>query len=117
MNLESFRNFCLSRKGATEDFPFDENTIVFKVMGKMFALTDVNDFSSINLKVDPEMGIELRERYSSVQEGYHMNKKHWITVLMDGELPDRLVLQWVDNSYNLVVSGLTKSQKSALDIM
>ena len=117
MNLESFRNFCLSRKGATEDFPFDENTLVFKVMGKMFALTNVNDFSSINLKVDPEMGIELRERYSSVQEGYHMNKKHWITVLMDGELPDRLVLQWVDNSYNLVVSGLTKSQKSALDIM
>lgn len=117
MNLESFRNFCLSRKGATEDFPFDENTIVFKVMGKMFALTDVNDFSSINLKVDPQMGIELRERYSSVQEGYHMNKKHWITVLMDGELPDRLVLQWVDNSYNLVVSGLTKSQKSALDVM
>ena len=117
MNLESFRNFCLSRIGATEDFPFDENTIVFKVMGKMFALTDVNDFSSINLKVDPEMGIELRERYSSVQEGYHMNKKHWITVLMDGELPDRLVLQWVDNSYNLVVSGLTKSQKSALDVM
>ena len=117
MNLESFRNFCLSRKGATEDFPFDENTLVFKVMGKMFALTNVNDFSSINLKVDPEMGIELRERYSSVQEGYHMNKKHWITVLMDGELPDRLVLQWVDNSYNLVVSGLTKSQKSALDVM
>ncbi len=117
MNLESFRNFCLSRKGATEDFPFDENTLVFKVMGKMFALTDINDFSSANLKVDPEMGIELRERYSSVQEGYHMNKKHWITVLMNGELPDRLVLQWVDNSYNLVVSGLTKSQKSALDVM
>jgi predicted DNA-binding protein (MmcQ/YjbR family) len=116
LNLESFRNFCLSRKGATEDFPFDENTIVFKVMGKMFALTDINDFSSINLKVDPEMGIELRERYSSVQEGYHMNKKHWITVLMNGELPDRLVLQWADNSYNLVVSGLTKSQKSALDV-
>ena len=86
-------------------------------MGKMFALTDINDFLSVNLKVDPEMGIELRERYPSVLEGYHMNKKHWITALMDGELPDRLVLQWVDNSYNLVVSGLTKSQKSALDIM
>jgi predicted DNA-binding protein (MmcQ/YjbR family) len=116
LNVESFRNYCLSRKGATEDFPFDENTLVFKVMGKMFALTDVNDFSSINLKVDPEEGIELRERYSSVLEGYHMNKKHWITVLMDGELPDRLIFQWVHNSYNLVVSGLTKSQKSALDL-
>ena len=83
----------------------------------MFALADVNDFSSINLKVDPEMGIELRERYSAVLEAYHMNKKHWITVLMDGELPDRLLVQWINNSYNLVVSGLTKSQKSALDLM
>lgn len=114
MDLESFRNYCLSRKGAAEDFPFGEDTLVFKVMGMMFALTDVNDFASVNLKVDPETGIELRERYSSVLEGYHMNKKHWITVLMNGELPDRLVFQWVDNSYNLVVSGLTKSQKSAL---
>lgn len=117
MDIESFRNFCLSRKGATEDFPFDENTLVFKVMGKMFALADVNDFLSINLKVDPEVGIELRERYSSVQEGYHMNKKHWITVAMDGELPDRLLVQWIDNSYKLVVSGLTKTQKSALEHM
>lgn len=83
----------------------------------MFALADVNDFSSINLKVDPEMGIELRERYSAVLKAYHMNKKHWITVLMDGELPDRLLVQWIDNSYNLVVSGLTKSQKSALDLI
>jgi predicted DNA-binding protein (MmcQ/YjbR family) len=117
VDIESFRNFCLSRKAATEDFPFDESTLVFKVMGKMFALSDVNDFSSINLKVDPETGIELRERYSSVLEAYHMNKKHWITVRMDGELPDRLLVQWIDNSYNLVVSGLTKSQKSALDLM
>ena len=83
----------------------------------MFALTDVNDFSSVNLKVDPEVGAALRERYASVREGYHMNKKHWITVAMDGELPDKLVFQWVDNSYNLVVSGLTKTQKSALDLM
>jgi predicted DNA-binding protein (MmcQ/YjbR family) len=117
LNIESLRNYCLSRKGATEDFPFDEETLVFKVMGKMFALTNVNDFSSVNLKVDPETGVELRERYSSVLEAYHMNKKHWITVLMDGEVPDKLVFQWVDNSYNLVVSGLTKSQKSALELV
>ncbi len=81
----------------------------------MFALTDVQDFTSINLKVDPEMGIELRERYPAVLEGYHMNKKHWITVLIDGSIPDRLICQWITNSYQLVVSGLTKRQKSALD--
>ncbi|MDH4089065.1 MAG: MmcQ/YjbR family DNA-binding protein [Cyclobacteriaceae bacterium] len=115
MNIESFRNFCLSRKGAKEDFPFDDNTMVFKVMGKMFALGDVQDFVSINLKVDPETGVELRERYPSVLEGYHMNKKHWITVLMDGSVPDRYICQWINNSYDLVVAGLTKSQKSALD--
>jgi len=115
LNIESFRDFCLSRKGATEDFPFGEETLVFKVMGKMFALSDVVNFESINLKVTPETGVELRERYPAVREGYHMNKKHWITVLMDGSLPDRLVCEWIDNSYRLVVSGLTKSQKSALE--
>ena len=109
--------WCNAKKGVTEEFPFGENILVYKVMGKMFALTDVNDFSSVNLKVDPEVGVELRERYASVREGYHMNKKHWITVLMYGELSDKLVYQWVDNSYNLVVSGLNKSQKSALDLM
>ena len=115
MNLESFRDFCLSRKGTIEDFPFGENTIVFKVMGKMFALSDVVDFDSINLKVVPEIGVELRERYPAVLEGYHMNKKHWITVLMDGSVPDRLLCEWINNSYDLVVAGLSKSQKSALD--
>ncbi len=88
---------------------------MFKVMGKMFALADVQDFISINLKVDPEEGVERREKYPSVLEGYHMNKKHWITVLMDGAIPDKLVSRWIDDSYQLVVSGLTKSQKSALD--
>lgn len=86
-------------------------------MGKMFALADVQDFTSINLKVDPETGIELRERYPSVSEGYHMNKKHWITVLIDGSVTDRLICQWIDDSYHLVVKGLTKKQKSALDSM
>ncbi len=115
MNIEFYRNFCLAKKGVTEEFPFGENTLVYKVMGKMFALTDVQDFTSINLKVLPETGIELRERYSSVQEAYHMNKKHWITVLMDGGVPDRLICKWISDSYDLVVKGLTKSQKSALD--
>jgi predicted DNA-binding protein (MmcQ/YjbR family) len=115
VDIEAYRAYCLSKKAVTEEFPFGEDTLVFKVMGKMFALTDVTSFSSINLKVNPEEGEELRERYPSVQAGYHMNKKHWITVLMDGSVPDKLTRQWIDNSYQLVVSGLTKSQKSALE--
>ncbi len=81
----------------------------------MFALADLEDFSSINLKVDPEIGIELRERYASVQEAYHMNKKHWITVLVDGKIPDKLIRQWIDNSYDLVIAGLSKSIRRKLD--
>jgi predicted DNA-binding protein (MmcQ/YjbR family) len=115
LNLETLRNHCLAKKGATEEFPFDENTLVFKVMGKMFVLTDVADFTSINLKVEPETGVQLREQYPAVQPGYHMNKKHWITVLMDGSVPDKMVFGWIDQSYQLVASKLTKSQKSALE--
>lgn len=99
----------------TEEFPFDESTLVFKVMGKMFALTDIDDFSSINLKVDPETGVKLRERYSFVRPAFHMDKKHWMTVVLDGEAPDRLVAGWIDDSYALVVKKLTKSQKSILE--
>lgn len=117
MNIEGLRDHCLSKKGVTEEFPFDESTLVFKVMGKMFAVTDVDDFSSITLKVDPEAGAELRERYAFVRPAYHMNKKHWMAVVLDGEAPDRLVLRWIDDSYDLVVKNLTKSQKSALDIL
>jgi predicted DNA-binding protein (MmcQ/YjbR family) len=83
-------------------------------MGKMFALTDIEDFESVNLKVNPEAGVELRERYPAVMPGYHMNKKHWITVLMDGSIPDKIVLQWIQDSYDLVASRLTKTQKQAL---
>lgn len=104
----------MARKGVTEEFPFGEETLVYKVMGKMFCLTGIDTFSSVNLKVDPEHGVELREQYAAVLPGYHMNKKHWITVLLDGSIPDRLVLQWVDNSYDLVVAGLTKKLQSAL---
>jgi predicted DNA-binding protein (MmcQ/YjbR family) len=84
-------------------------------MGKMFALTNLQSFDSVNLKVDPEVGEELREKHAAVQPGYHMNKKHWITVLMDGTVNDRLIRQWIDNSYELVASSLTKVQKTALD--
>ena len=114
MDIETFRNYCLSKKGATESFPFDENTLVFKVGGKMFALLDVDIFESVNLKCEPEKAIELRERYAGVLPGYHMNKKHWNTVMMDGTVPDELILQWVDDSYNLVFNKLPKSQREKI---
>ena len=104
----------MKKKGATEGFPFDNNTLVFKVMGKMFALTNVEAFEGVNLKVSPEHGAELRDRYAFVQQAYHMNKKHWITVVMDGTAPDKLIKDLVDDSYELVVLGVTKSHKLAL---
>jgi predicted DNA-binding protein (MmcQ/YjbR family) len=114
LNIEGFQKYCIAKKGVTEEFPFDNNTLVFKVMGKMFALTDVDSFVSINLKCDPEIGAQLREEYAGVKPGYHMNKKHWITVLMDGEISDKLVKSWIDASYSLVIASLTKSQQSSL---
>ncbi len=117
MNIESFRSHCLSKKGVTEDFPFDENTLVFKVMGKIFALTDLESFQSINLKCDPEKGAQWREQYSSVLPGYHMNKRHWITVLMDRSIQDKLIMQWIDESYSLAAASLNKSLKLDLGIL
>jgi len=115
LNIESFRSYCLSRKGATETFPFDANTLVFKVMDKMFALTNLTEFEGVNLKVDPEHGSELRERYSFIQPAYHMNKKHWITVKTKGGISDAMFRTLIDDSYSLVVSKLTKSQKLSLN--
>ena len=106
----------MAKKGVTEEFPFDSNTLVFKVMGKMFALTDVDAFAGISLKADPEEGAELREKYEAVREAYHMNKKHWITVQIDGSVGDVQLKQWIQRSYDLVASGLTKSQKLAIGI-
>jgi predicted DNA-binding protein (MmcQ/YjbR family) len=117
LDIESLRNYCLQKKGVTEEFPFGDTTLVFKVMGKMFALAPIEDFESINLKVDPAEGVERRDAYAAVIPGYHMNKKHWVTVLMDGSIPDKLLRQWIDESYRLVASKLTKSEKSALDLM
>lgn len=114
MTLETFRSYCLSKKGVTEEFPFDPTTVVYKVMGKMFALADVDRFDSINLKCDPDKAEDLRERYEQVQPGYHMSKKHWNTVLIDGTLPDALIRQWIDHSYDLVVEGLPMKFRSRL---
>lgn len=112
MDLETFRSYCLDLKGVTEEMPFGVNTLVFKVENKMFALTGLDVFTSINLKCDPEEAIELRERYQAVQPGYHMNKQHWNTILIDYTIPDDLILKWTKNSYDLVVSKLPKNIRS-----
>jgi len=98
----------------TEETPFDPDVLVMKVLGKMFALTDLNTFGSISLKVEPETGVELREQYNSVVEAYHLNKKHWMSVVMDGGVGDKLVKTWIDDSYDLVVKGLTKKERDGL---
>ncbi len=117
MDVLDYRNFCIALPGTTEEFPFDENTLVFKVMGKMFTACDVDDFESINVKCNPEKAVELRELYSAVNPGYHMNKKHWNTIVMDGTISDDIIEQWILDSYTLVVSGLTKKLKSELEIL
>lgn len=109
MNIEFYRDYCLNLKAVSEHFPFDANTLVFKVGGKMFALCDVNQFESINLKCDPERAIELRELYpESIKPGYHMSKKHWNTIEMDGSINDKLILELINHSYDLVLKSLPK---------
>jgi predicted DNA-binding protein (MmcQ/YjbR family) len=115
MDIESYREYCLSKPGVTESFPFNNQTLVFKVMGKMFALADVDTFVSINLKCDPEKAIQLREEYPEVTPGYHMSKKHWNTVQTKGSVPDNRLMEWIDDSYDLVVSGLTRKLKKELE--
>ena len=116
MNIEEFRNYCLSKKGVTEGLPFDEHTLVFKVMGKMFALTGLERTPfSVNLKCDPDRALELREYHPEVAPGYHMNKQHWNTVDFTGSLSITLKKELIDHSYDLIVSGLTKKLKQELE--
>ncbi|PAU94523.1 MmcQ-like protein [Aliifodinibius salipaludis] len=118
MNLEDFREFCLSFNGVTKDFPFDDDeTLAFKVMGKIFAITDVEDFDSINLKCDPVKAAMLRDLYEDVQPGYHMNKKHWNTINPQGKLDDEIIKEWIKDSYNLVVEGLPRKKQKKLEKM
>lgn len=115
MNIEELREYCLSKKGVEECFPFDEETLVFKVMGKMFLLSGIESKPlEMNVKCDPVMAINLRETYKCVKPGYHMNKKHWNTVTCDGTVPDKLIKSWIDHSYGLVVDGLPQKLKNAL---
>ena len=117
MHIEDFRNYCLSKKGVEEAFPFDDVTLVFKVMGKMFALTGLNRTEfQVNLKCDPEKAIELREMYEeAIIAGYHMNKKHWNTVFFERDLDQSLLIELINHSYDLVVSKLTKKDKTILE--
>jgi len=122
MNIEQYRNFCLAKKGVTESFPFDKETLVFKVSGKMFALTSLKTWEEgkqfINLKCDPEYAIELRGVYDSIEPGYHMSKKHWNSVrIYKGELPYEFIFKLINHSYDLVVNNLTKKQKAALSAL
>lgn len=116
MDIETFREYCLSKKGVTEGFPFDKSTLVFKVMGKMFALTGLEKTPfSVNLKCDPDRALELREYHPEVTPGYHMNKKHWNTVNFSGSLSTNLKQELIDHSYDLIVNGLTKRLKQELE--
>ena len=115
MNIEEFRDFCLVKKGVEETFPFDEVTLVFKVMGKMFALTGLErEEFAVNLKCDPDYALELRELHEEVQPGYHMNKKHWNTVHFEGSLENKLLMELINHSYDLVVSKLKKADREFL---
>ncbi len=112
MNLEELRADLLSRPCAVEDFPFDTVTLVVKVSGKMFALVGTKDLPlRLNLKCEPEKAVVLREYYDSVLPGYHMNKRHWNTVVLDGSIPDDEILSMIDDSYALVVAGLPRSKR------
>ena len=114
MNIESIRDYCISKTGVTESFPFDDTTLVFKVAGRMFALIDLEEDLRINLKCDPLEALELREKYRAVIPGYHMNKKHWNTVIIDGSIPVKRIHQWIDDSYDLVVQKLSRKEKLQL---
>lgn len=106
MNIENLREYCISKRNVTESFPFGDDTLVFKTGGKIFALVNLEGDLTINLKCDPVLAVELRERYSSVIPGFHMNKKHWNTVFIDGSVPDKEVFSWIDHSYDLVVKRM-----------
>jgi len=114
MDIENVRVYCLSKPGTSESLPFDDTTLVFKVMNKMYCLLNMEPPFSINLKCEPGKAIELREQFEDVQPGYHMNKKHWNTILLDGNLRDNQITQWIDDSYSLVAAGLTKKEKIEL---
>lgn len=115
MNIETLREYCISKKAVTEDFPFGESTLVFRVKNKIFLLVslDANPLQ-FNAKCEPEKAVELREQYDAIQPGYHMNKKHWNTVVINGSIPSALIKEMIDDSYNLIVQSLPKKSREEL---
>jgi len=115
MNIETLRAYCISKKAVEETFPFGEDTLVFKVAGKMFLLTSLSQSPlQFNAKCDPDEAVELRDLYDAIQPGYHMNKQHWNTVIIDGTIPAKLLRRLIDDSYNLVVRSLPKKLREQL---
>ncbi|TVQ68416.1 MAG: MmcQ/YjbR family DNA-binding protein [Balneolaceae bacterium] len=114
MNIEEYREFCLSLPGTEERFPFDGDALVFFVMDKMYSLTNVDTFNFINLKCDPERAVVLREQYEYVLPGYHMNKKHWNSIMLDRPVPTNLIREWTRHSYDMVVANLSKKDQEEL---
>lgn len=115
INIEELREYCLSKNAVTEHFPFDETTLVFKVAGKVFLLTGIDrNPLQFNVKCKPDKAIELREKYSCVLPGYHMSKVHWNTIVCDGSASKKLIFNWIDDSYDLIVAGLTKKLRETL---
>ncbi len=115
MNIEELRDYCLSKKGVEETLPFGPETLVFKVMGKVFLLAGLDSRPlQFNVKCNPEKAIELREEFDCVLPGYHMNKKHWNTIIVNGTASKKQLHEWITDSYNLVVSGLSKTEQKKL---
>ena len=118
MNLETFYEYCLSKNGVTEHFPFDEETLVFKVGGKMFALSSLNQWEkgipSVNLKCNPDYAQELRAQYDDIKPGWHMSKIHWNTIEINRDVPDSLIKELIDHSYDLVFKSLTKKSQTEI---
>ncbi|CAM2823072.1 MmcQ/YjbR family DNA-binding protein [Flavobacterium frigoris] len=119
MNLETYYEYCLSKKGVTEHFPFDEDTLVFKVGGKMFALTSLTKWElgapAINLKCDPDRAQELRAQCDDIKPGFHMSKIHWNTVSINKDVPDSLIKELIDHSYKLIFKSLKKKIQQEIE--
>ena len=118
MNLQNFYEYCLSKKGVTEHFPFDEDTLVFKVGAKMFALSSLSQWEkgqpSVNLKCDPDKAAELRAEYNDIQPGYHMSKIHWNTINVNQKVSDKIINELIDHSYELIFKSLTKKTQTEI---